>query len=252
MTSALRTVVALVSLASTASAIEVVEQPRHLEYRIAWNGIPAANATVAIASEDLAGERAYTVRTTARTNRIVDIFWRYRGEARATFLANGLIPLQFTYRRTTKGVTSMTWIDFDLVDRRAQSVYMKDGRRKKELDIDSAGFVDPITAVFKARMSNAEIGARLPFDVFTGESRYKVVLTVLGNDVIEVPAGRFEALKISPQVWKVRGADRPADKRLREATVWVTRDASRTLLRIRSKVFIGAVTLDLVKSEPPV
>ncbi len=109
--------------------------------------------------------------------------------------------------------------------------------------------VDPITAVFKARRSGAEIGSVLDYEVFTGESRYHVVLRVLGEDVVEVPAGRFECLKISPKVWKVRGPDKPPDERLREATIWVTRDPTRTLLRIRSEVFVGAITLDLVKSD---
>ena len=38
--------------------------------------------------------------------------------------------------------------------------------------------------------------------------------------------------------------------RLRGATIWVADDPARTLLRIRSELFIGAVTLDLTQVDP--
>jgi hypothetical protein len=87
--------------------------------------------------------------------------------------------------------------------------------------------------------------------VFTGESHYQVNLKVVGPDIVDGPAGRFDALKIEPEIIKL-GDEPRRDKRLRRATIWVTPAPARTLLRIRSEVFIGAVTLDLVCSEPSV
>lgn len=37
---------------------------------------------------------------------------------------------------------------------------------------------------------------------------------------------------------------------LRTATIWVADGPARTLLRIRSELFVGAVTLDLIRVEP--
>lgn len=69
-----------------------------------------------------------------------------------------------------------------------------------------------------------------------------------GQPSLEVPAGRFHALRVVPEVWKVTTSAQP-DARLRGATIWVADDPPRTLLRIRSEVFVGAVTLDLVKID---
>jgi hypothetical protein len=54
--------------------------------------------------------------------------------------------------------------------------------------------------------------------------------------------------RVIPEVWKI-GRAAELGRRLQQATIWVADDTLRTRLRIRSEVFIGAVTLDLVKIE---
>ena len=109
---------------------------------------------------------------------------------------------------------------------------------------------DPITAVFRARLSGAGPGDVLRYRIlWTGEASYQVQLTVVGPDEIDVPAGHFRALRVAPEVWKIGDDGREPDTRLRDATIWVADDPLRTLLRIRSEMFIGAVTLDLVKVD---
>jgi len=220
--------------------------PRLLEYRIAWNGIPAAGASVAITPGELAGRESIVVEAKARTNPFVDLFWPFRGTVRATFLRDGLTPLHFVYHRQMNGTPYLTWIDFD--QERARSVYIK-GSRRRESELEGTGVIDPITAVFRARLSGAKPGDHLRYEVWTGESRYRVELDIDGPERIDVPAGRFSALRVVPTVWKV-GSQPERDTRLRQATIWVADDPARTLLRIRSEIFIGAITLDLVKVEP--
>src|SRR5262245_48341287 len=49
-------------------------------YRISWNGLPAADATVTLA-EPTDGDGALTrLHVEARTNRFIDLFWRLRAE----------------------------------------------------------------------------------------------------------------------------------------------------------------------------
>ncbi len=239
--------VALVLLATAVGAADPLAAPRRLEYRVAWNGIPAAGATIAVTPNELVGRRSVDVEATARTNAFVDVFWSFRGTAKATFLVDGIEPLRFVYDRTMAGTTYLTWIDFDPNDRGARSVYLR-GKKRKEMAVDEAGLLDPITAVFRASLSGAKVGDLLRYEIFTGEGRYRVQLTVVGPDTIEVPAGRFAALRVIPEVWKIGRAAEP-DKRLQNATIWVADDDTHTLLRIRSEVFIGAVTLDLVKID---
>ena len=232
-------------LGAVSARASLPEQPRLLEYRVAWNGIPAAAARVKITPAELSGHAGLVVEATARTNAFVDLFWSFRGTARATFLVDGLTPLHFVYDRQMNGAPYLTWIDFDA--QRARSVYLR-GERRRDLELDDGHPIDPITAVFRARLSGARPGDELRYDVWTGEERYRVQLEIKDAEPITVPAGRFSALQVVPEIWKV-GSQPELDTRLRRATIWVSDDAQRTLLRIRSEIFIGAVTLDLVKVE---
>jgi hypothetical protein len=240
---------ALAALLQTAPApaADAAAPPRRLEYRIAWNGIPAGAATVAIRAGDLFGKLSYEVEASAHTNAFVDLFWSFRGVAKATLFAQGLEPLHFVYERTARDVRQVTWIHFDLDPPRAHGVMVK-GAQRKERAMEGAHFIDPITAVMRAELSRAKTGDVLRYEVFTGESHYRVQLTIAGLEPIEVPAGTFSSLRIVPQVWKIGHAAR-LDERLQHATIWVADTPMRTLLRIRSEVFIGAVTVDLVDLE---
>jgi hypothetical protein len=218
---------------------------RRYEYRIAWNGIPAASATIEVASNRYGEQKAYVVGTHARTNPFVDLFWRFRGDARATVLADDLTPLNFSFDRQANDKPESTRISFDDATGRARSVYVKRERRK-ELEADARVVVDPITAALRALSSDVRVGDALRYDIFTGESHYQAVLNVVGEDRIEVPAGTFDALRVEPEVFKI-GTERRPDNRLHKASIWVTRTPLRSILRIRSRVLIGAVTLDLMQ-----
>ena len=237
---------ALAACVAPTHAGALASEPKHLEYRIAWNGIPAAGATVEITPGTLGGHESLVVEARAQTNAFVDLFWTFRGTARTTLLADRqLTPLHFVYDRQMAGTPYLTWIDFDA--RSAHSVYMR-GDRRRDTELDGIGIIDPITAVFRARLSGAQPGDTLRYDVWTGEKRYRVELHVHAPEPIDVPAGHFTALPVVPEVWEL--GDRPElETRLRQATVWVADDPIRTLLRIRSELFIGAITLDLVKIE---
>jgi hypothetical protein len=229
-------------VAAVGSSAHAIPQPRTLQYRVAWNGIPAAHATVEITPAHVDGHDNLIVEATAGTNRFVDLFWKFRGTLRSTLRADDLTPVHFVYDRHMGGKPYRTRIDFDRG--RARSVYEK-GSHRREWTVEDGDAIDPITAIFRARASNARPGDMLSYDVWTGESRYRVQLEIGQPEPIEVPAGRFRALRVTPHVWKL-GATPERDTRLRAATIWVSDDPSRTLLRIRSDIFIGAVTVDLV------
>ena len=233
--------IGLLWLIATLPAHAAAATPERLAYRVAWNGIPAATGLVTITRGDLAGRESLVVEASASTNALVSLFWSFRGSLQATMLADGLLPRHFDYRRDINGAPYATTIDFD--DTGAHGVYEHHGIRQ-ELDLGT-DVVDPVTAVLRARGSSAGPGDALWYDVWTGEVRYLVRLDITASEPIEVPAGRFAALKVVPHLWRIEGRPAP-DTRLRRATIWVTDDPRHVPLRIRSKVFVGSVDVELV------
>ena len=212
---------------------------RHYEYRVSWNGIPAASASVQLM--DHAAAATTEMRVQIRTNHFVDLFWSLRAESRAEVDSSTLRPLHFEFDRSIDGERELTSVvaepDGGLTGR-----YQRP-RRYRLIEVEGAGILDPVAAILRALREPPLLGQPQAYEIFTGEARYRVELRRAGADTLTVPAGRFAALRIEPVIWRLE-TNQP-EKRVRRIVLWVTEAEPHVLLRVRSDVFIGAVYCDL-------
>jgi len=218
-----------------------------LNYTLSWNGIPAARATVDVSLIEQQPEPLYHVDAVAQTSWLVDLLWQLRAYAGASFSTVGPEPLGFRYDRKINEERSITQIEFDPTQTRAVGTLDRRGQ-KRVVDVHEPNVLDPITAIFHALSQPVHVGETLKYEVFTGEARYRVELEVKGEGPITVAAGTYSAWEVEPRVWKV---GKGLDRRLKGATIWVSEEPVRTILRIRSEVFIGAVNCDLQQLPQP-
>jgi len=228
-------------VAQTAAALPT----GHAEYAVSWNGIPAGAAIVAVRHDGSETASGYRVDAFLRTNKLVDLLWRFRGHATAEFSSADLRPRGFQYDRRENAKHVVTDVLFDPMLTGATGVHYRDADLRR-MELREPGILDPITAIFQALDRPVHVGDNWRYEIFTGEARYRVELAVVSEDTITVAAGRFRAWRVNPDVWKVGSGP---DQRLRHATVWVAEDATRLPLRIRSEVFIGAVDCDLIRFQ---
>jgi hypothetical protein len=214
-----------------------------MDYRLSWNGIPAAYTTVNVTRDEQGRGPLYRVEAIASTGWLVDLLWSLRARVGARF-TDRLAPLGFRYDREVNKERSLTDVSFD--PPRATGTHYGPRGETRVLAVSAPDLLDPITAIFRALSHAVHVGETLQYDVFTGEARYRVWLTVSGEERVTVHAGTFMAWRMEPEVWKIGSGK---DQRLRRATIWVSQGPVRTLLRIRSEVFIGAVTCDLLRFE---
>jgi hypothetical protein len=82
--------------------------------------------------------------------------------------------------------------------------------------------------------------------VYPATSAYLCTVTVAGRERITVPTGTYDALKFDVQLKKI-GDNRELlpHKKLKKATVWLSNDADRVVLRIETQVFVGTVFAEL-------
>ena len=102
--------------------------------------------------------------------------------------------------------------------------------------------LDPITAIFHALSQPVSVGDDLQYELFTGEALYRIKLHIEDEELLDIAGATLPTWRVTPQLWKIGTG---VDKRLRDATIWVSQAPVRTVLRIRSDVFIGAVYCDL-------
>ena len=81
---------------------------------------------------------------------------------------------------------------------------------------------------------------------YPATNAYLATVTVVGREKISVHAGNYNAIKLDLQLKRI-GKQRQLEphRKFRRATIWVSDDAERLLLRIEAQVFVGTVFAEL-------
>ena len=85
---------------------------------------------------------------------------------------------------------------------------------------------------------------RLP--VYPATNAYLAIIKVIGRDRISVHAGTYNAIKLDLQLKRIgKHLELEPYKKFRRATIWVSDDAERLILRIEAQIFVGTVFAEL-------
>lgn len=213
-------------------------------YKVAWQGISAADVKVTVQRD---GD-IYRVITKAKTYSGIDLFYKLRYRAEGIISAVDLSPIRTEIDHRENHRHKVTRINFsDAGDIRA--VRYRQGEQTEDVTFNPKNFtLDPISAAFLARGIDWKVGDAKQFDTFNGKSRYLITLTATAIKKMKIAGQQREAWEIVPKVENLTAPH--ADKKLREAKIYLSTDKSREILKIVSSVFIGSVSTTLVKFEP--
>jgi hypothetical protein len=89
-----------------------------------------------------------------------------------------------------------------------------------------------------------EVGKTYSFDRYYQPDKNPVIIKVDRRERIKVPAGEFDAIVLKPII-KSKGLFGEHG----QAEVWFSDDSSRTLLRLKSKLPVGTLYLELKQAE---
>ena len=82
--------------------------------------------------------------------------------------------------------------------------------------------------------------------VYPATSAYLVTITVTAREPITIPAGTYHAIKLELQLNKIgKKHELGPHKKFRRASIWVSDDSDRLLLRIQASIFVGKVFAEL-------
>lgn len=100
--------------------------------------------------------------------------------------------------------------------------------------------LDDGSFIYFLRTIPLHVGMDTTFDDYFIADRNPVRIRVLGRDTVDVPAGRFAALVIQPII-NAKGIFRQGG----DARIWLSDDASRIMLQMKSKLSFGSLNLYL-------
>ncbi len=228
---------------SSPTAIVIPEDLYH--YHFGWKGIPAFDGTIqATRHED--EQPWYLFRLEGKTRRWLDLIYKMRDRMDAVVDAGSFLPRAFYVRMSAPRERTDLTVRFDHRRRVAHATWVKNGRAK-EREIPFRRANDPVTVLYLLE-SLRQPGDRATFEVVNGKANYFVGLKVVGRERVQVRAGVFDTLVIEPTLDRL---DKPNYKpKFKKMTIWVTEGETRIPVKMRSEVFIGSVSGELVEITP--
>ena len=205
-----------------------------LEYQAKVNFVNAGKATMTV--EDIVPIRGRPTYHTVFNIRGGVLFFHVDDHYESWFDTTNLVSLHHVQHiDETKYSTDKTY-DF-YPERR---VYVRNGQENPSV----AEPLDEGSFIYFMRSQPLEVGKTYSFDRYYHPDRNPVVIYVDRKEHIKVPAGEFDAIVVKPTI-KSKGLFSENG----QAEVWFSDDSTRTLLRLKSKLPVGTLYLELKNAE---
>ncbi len=219
-------------------------RPLHAKYNFGWNGVTAATADIRLAKTD--GGK-FELEGTGGTVGLVRSLWPFDVKHLGVSDARTLRPIEVTEVETLRRKEVTTRVSF--TPERVTSV--RDERKDSTTASKTRGFEFPNiaslnSALLYLRTQPLKEGAIQRIVIYPATSAYLGTITVTGRDRITVPTGTYDAIKVDLQLSKIgKKRELQPHKKFRRATVWLSDDPDRLILRIQAQVFVGTVFAEL-------
>ena len=219
-------------------------RPLNGKYIFGWSGFTAATAEVHFTRPD---DRCQ-VEGSGRTIGLARALWRYDVTYRASATAASLRPIESNqvddYR--AKKITTHLVFNNAGVRRSRSETPAPSGGQPKPKDWQFPNLLDLQTSVLYLRSQPLQSKSVYRLVVYPATNAYLATATVLGREKLSVRAGNYNAIKIDLQLQKIgKNLDLQPHRKFRRATIWVSDDSDRVVLRIEAQVFIGTVFAEL-------
>ena len=225
-------------------------EPRALRahYRFGWGGVTAATADVRFGKT---ADGRFQLEATGGTTGLARTLWSYDVKHTATSDARTLRPVRV--KETEEMPSQEFTTELSFTDEGVTSVReeREDGESKSKTRRFSFPQVWSLnSALLYLRTQPLQDGAVQRIVIYPATSAYLATVTVVGRDRITVPTGSYDAIKVDVQLKKIgKRRKLQAHKKFRGATVWLSDDPDRLILRIETQVFVGTVFAELQSVE---
>jgi hypothetical protein len=218
-------------------------RPLRASYRFGWSGLTAATGDVHFTKP---AENKFQLDGTGRTIGLVRALWKLDVNYQATASAETLRPIetqQTESYRSKKIVTHLTFTNNGVTRVRTDG---KGAAETKTRQFNFPNLFDLFSAMLYLRSQPLKDRSVYRVVAYPATNAYLATVTVIGREKISVHAGSYNAIRLDLQLKRV-GKHRQLEphRKFRRATIWVSDDAERLLLRIEAQVFVGTVFAEL-------
>jgi hypothetical protein len=218
-----------------------------LNFVLKWGKIPAGEASLEVRPiNTVDGELAYHFVRTAKTNSVVDVFFKVRDKIESFTDLNMSRSLLYKKKQREGGYKRDVMVKFDWNARQAQSKRIDKNRTDPPIEIPDGAF-DPLSALYFTRFADIQEGSTVERPVTDGSNTVVGVVKVLKKETLKIDGKRYETYKLQPSTEGIGGVFKESkDAKL---FVWVTADERRIPVKVKSKVVVGSFVGELASME---
>jgi hypothetical protein len=229
------------------------QEGEDLTFAIRWGVITGGYATLSVPAVDLIeGQPAYHILSEARSTGMVEAFYKVRDRNEAWMDTGSPRSLRYS-KKIHEGKYSVDEVvELDQTARTFHETEIRhdknDAREEKRGEIPP-NVLDVLSSLYYIRSQPLEVGKSFTVDVHSGDKTFPLLVKVKKLEKVKVKAGKFLCYRVEP-VLRERGIFISKGKKLE---VWMTADARHMPVLMRSEIFIGHVSAELVKQKtrPP-
>ncbi len=218
-------------------------RPLVATYNFGWNDVVAATAEIRF---DQANDHLLLVGD-GHTVGVVRTLWKLDVHYRALADAATLRPIRMHQVDEMRNKTVITDVIFksDRVERVRTDNKSNKTAKPKTFSFPG-GIFDMHSALLYLRSQPLHDGDVYRLVVYPATSPYLATLTVSNHSSIKIETGAYPAIKFDVQLSKIgKKGELEPHKKFRRASVWVSDDSDRLLLRIEASIFVGTVFAEM-------
>ena len=219
-------------------------RPLRATYRFGWAGFTAATGEVHFTKPS---REKFQLDGTGQTVGLVRALWKldvnYQGLANAETL-RPIEGLQTETYRSKKIATHLTFTNNGVTSARTEGQSGAAGTKTRQFNFSN--LFDLHSAMLYLRSQPLRDRSVYRVVVYPATSAYLATVTVVGREKIAVRAGTYDAIKIDLRLNRLgKHLELEPHRKFRRATIWVSNDSDRIVLRIEAQIFVGTIFVEL-------
>jgi len=224
-----------------------------LTFIVRWGIIKAGEATMAIQDTlSVRNRKAYQMISTARSAKTFDLIFKVRDKVESWIDSKGIFSWRFHKQLREGSYKFDLLVDYNqwLGKANIESIRYHNEeplriKNQESFDLSIPPYVlDVLAAFYYVRTQDLEIGMPLYMTNHDNQKIYNLKVIIQKREIKKVKVGKFNTIKVQPvlrgeAIFKQKG----------RLWIWLTDDQYKIPVLMKSAVFVGSITTELVKIE---
>lgn len=221
-------------------------QGEQLKFGLYYSGIKVGTAYIKNRGVvEIEGRPAYVIQTSAFSATVIDSVFKVRDVNLSWLDAQHLYSLGYSQSLREGRYQRDEWVLFDYPVQTYHGELSKKSGTNAISGPLTAPVLDMLTALYFVRGQNLENGKDVVFDIVNREEQYPLIVKVIKRETVKTPAGKFKCVVVEPQ-FRGEGIFVSKGKSLQ---VWLTDDERKLPVKMKTEVFIGSVSAQLLEYQ---